>query len=45
MNPIICNAEAEETLIYRGTADGGIGDDDDQINITDINDIDNNVRG
>ena len=42
MNPIICNGEAEDTLIYRGRADGGVEDDDDQINITDINDIDQN---
>ena len=44
MNPIICNGEPEDTLIYRGTADGGVGDDDDQINIADINDIDNNLK-
>ena len=42
-NPIIGDSEAEDILIYRGTADGGVGDDDDQINITDINDIDNDL--
>jgi len=40
MNPITFNREAEDTIIYRGTADGGVEDDDDQINIADINDID-----
>lgn len=44
MNPIICNGEAEDIPIYRGRADGGVEDDDDQINITDINDIDNNYN-
>merc|ERR1712106_346663 len=45
VNPIICNNEAEDTLIYRGTADGGVeDDDDDQINISDINDIDNSLN-
>jgi len=37
MNPIICNSEAGDTLVYRGTADGGFGDNDDQVNINDIN--------
>merc|ERR1740124_268467 len=44
MNPIIYDGEAEDTLIYRGTADGEIEDDDDQINISDINDIDNSLN-
>lgn len=44
MNPIICNGEAEDIPIYRGRADGGVEDDDDQINITDINDIDKNYN-
>ena len=45
MNPIICNSEPEETLVYRGRADGGVDEeDDDQINITDINDIDKNYN-
>ena len=39
MNPIICNDETEDTLVYRGTADGGVTDDEDKINITDINNI------
>jgi len=37
MNPIICNSEAGDTLVYRGTADGGFGDNDDPVNINDIN--------
>ena len=44
VNPITCNNEAEDIPIYRGTADGGVEDDDDQINISDINDIDNNLN-
>merc|ERR1712106_701087 len=44
MNPIICNNEAGDIPIYRGTADGGVEDDDDQINISDINDIDNSLN-
>eukprot|EP00092_Neocalanus_flemingeri_P013479 GFUD01014538.1.p2 GENE.GFUD01014538.1~~GFUD01014538.1.p2 ORF type:complete len:170 (+),score=50.72 GFUD01014538.1:37-510(+) len=44
MNPILCNGEAEDTLIYRGTADGGVESEDDQINITDINDIGKNYN-
>merc|ERR1711892_401528 len=44
VNPITCNNEAEDIPIYRGTADGGVEDDDDQINISDINDIDNSLN-